>query len=94
MTTATSNHTPLPADEYERRRTFCDLLKTMRRSEHIEIARILRKNGVPMSENRSGLFVDVARLDQAVFSEIVKFHQFVQQNNEELEKRDVSNSIS
>lgn len=47
-----------------------------------------------MSENRSGLFVDVARLDQAVFSEIVKFHQFVQQNNEELEKRDVSNSIS
>jgi hypothetical protein len=74
--------------EYERRRTFCDLLKTMERSEHIEIARILRKHGVTFSENRSGLYFDMAKVSQTVFDEMLKFRDFVIQNNAELQKRD------
>jgi len=73
--------------EYERRRIFMEEIKTMGRSEHIEIARILRKNGVKMSENRSGLFFDMCKLPDEVFVELLEFRKFVQQNNQELEKR-------
>jgi hypothetical protein len=73
--------------EYEQRRIFMEEIKTMGRSEHIEIARILRKNGVKMSENRSGLFFDMCKLSAEVFVELLEFRKFVQQNNQELEKR-------
>lgn len=73
--------------EYERRKTFCDEMKTMGRSEHIEFARILRKHKIQTSENRSGIFFDMAKLPQEVFDALVVFRNFVQQNNQELEKR-------
>jgi len=74
--------------EYERRRAFCDELKEMGKSEHIEIARILRKHAVPFSENRSGIFFDMVKLPQEVFEALLGFRDFVQQNNAELEKRE------
>jgi len=74
--------------EYERRKELCDLLKDMQKSEFVEIARILRKNKVALSENRSGLFFDMAKLPDAVFEELLKFYAFVQKNNTELEKRE------
>ena len=73
--------------EYERRRVFMEEVKQMGRSEYIEIARILRKNGIKMSENRSGLFFDMCKLPEEVFGELLEFKKFVQQNNQELEKR-------
>jgi hypothetical protein len=73
--------------EYERRRVFMEEVKQMGRSECIEIARILRKNGIKMSENRSGLFFDMCKLPADVFLELLEFKKFVQQNNQELEKR-------
>lgn len=79
----------LPAAEYERRRQFSEAVKDFRRSEHIEIARILQRAGVTMSENRSGLYFDMAKLPQSVFEELVAFHDFVIKNNKELEQRDV-----
>jgi hypothetical protein len=74
----------MDTNEYERRRSFCDLLKTMERSEHVEIARILRKHNVAFSENRSGLYFDMAKIPQPVFDEMLKFRDFVIQNNAEL----------
>jgi hypothetical protein len=73
--------------EYERRRAFTEEIKGMGRSEHIEIARILRKHGVPISENRSGVFFDMVKLPLEVFDALLVFREFVQQNNEELDKR-------
>jgi hypothetical protein len=73
--------------EYERRRAFCEEIKTMGRSEAIEIARILRKYKVPFSENRSGIFFDMVKLPQEVFEALLTFREFVEQNNKELEKR-------
>lgn len=73
--------------EYRRRQEFCDIIKTLDRSEYIEIARILRKNGVALSENRSGLFFDMATVSDKVFQDLLKFYDFVQQNNVELQKR-------
>jgi len=77
----------MDAAEYERRKVFCDSLKTMSRSEFIEIARILRKNNVVVSENRSGVFFDLCKISSAVFEELLVFRDFVKQNNTELEKR-------
>jgi len=73
--------------EYERRKDFFDEMKTMGHSEHIEIARILRKHNVPTSENRSGIFFDLGKLPNNVFEALLEFRAFVTQNNKELEKR-------
>jgi len=73
--------------EYERRRAFCEELKDMGKSEHVEIARILRKHNVQVSENRSGIFFDMVKLEPEVFEALLVFREFVQQNNRELEKR-------
>ena len=74
--------------DYEERRLFCESIKHMSRFEHIEIARILRRAGVAMSENRSGLFFDMAKLDRTVYDELVRFCEFVAKNTGELAKRD------
>jgi hypothetical protein len=81
--------TTLAPAEYEERRQFCDAMRSMTRSEYVEIARILRRNGIAMSENRSGLFFDMAKLDRTVFDELVRFRDFVTKNTNELAKRDV-----
>lgn len=77
----------LDPDEYERRRLFCDVIRGLSRPEHIEVARILRKHGVAFSENRSGIFFDMARLSQEVYEELVKFHSFLGQSEVELSRR-------
>lgn len=78
----------LTAAEYEDRRTFCESMKKMTRPEFIEIARILRRNGVSISENRNGLFFDMAKLPTPVFGELLRFREFVAQGAAELAKRD------
>jgi len=79
----------MDTEEYERRKLFCESMKSMSRSEFIEIARILRKNNVTVSENRSGIFFDMCKIPLEVFEELLVFRDFVKQNNTELEKRDV-----
>lgn len=74
--------------DYEERRAFCDSMKKMTRPEYIEIARILHRNGVAMSENRSGLYIDMAKVPVAVFKELQQFREFVAQSTSELAKRD------
>ena len=69
--------TALSVEEYSRRQKFITDLKTMSRSEHVEVARILKKNGVALSENRSGLFVDLSKLSDSVFDELLQFQAFV-----------------
>jgi len=79
----------MEAAEYERRKAFCEELKTMSRSEFIEIARILRKHSIVVSENRSGIFCDVCKIPAEVVDELLVFRDFVKQNNTELDKRAV-----
>jgi|688.fasta_scaffold443557_2 hypothetical protein len=86
--------TVAPSPDYEERRQFCESIKRMSRFEHIEIARILRRAEVAMSENRSGIFFDMAKLDRVVFDELVHFCEFVTRNTNELSKRDgILNSL-
>jgi hypothetical protein len=68
-------------------KSFCEEIKAMSRSEALEIARILRKHKIAVSENRSGIFFDMLKLPEEVFEELLTFREFVQKNNAELEKR-------
>ena len=88
----TSETLKMNPEEYERRRAFTETMKTMSKSEFIEIARILRTHNIALSENRSGLYFDMGKLPTEVFDELVKFHAFVVQNNKDLEKRPVIES--
>lgn len=74
-------------EDYDRRRAFVEAMKGMGRPEFIEIARILRRGGVAISENRSGMFFDMAKVPDDVFAQLLEFHEFVIQNSKELEKR-------
>lgn len=76
-----------PPNIVERRR-FCEEMKTMTKSEFIEIARILRSHGVTISENRNGLFFNMATIPEKVFLELVKFREFVTESTNNLAARE------
>lgn len=77
----------LDVEEYERRKEFCEVIKGLSKPEHVEVARILRKNGVQFSENRNGIYFDLTKLPQAVFEELVQFHAFLNKSAAELTTR-------
>jgi hypothetical protein len=78
----------LTPEEYQRRQEFGEVIKGMTKSECIEIARILRKHGITLSENRSGLFFDLTKISEEAFEEMLQFRTFILKNNTELSKRD------
>ena len=85
MRSAASWGTPvkhkMSPEEYAERSAFVDAMKTMNKSEFVEIARILRRFNVAISENRSGLFFDIREIPQEAFEAMLEFRQFVANNN-------------
>jgi hypothetical protein len=76
----------LTSEEYERRRNYNEYMKTMDKNSFIEVARILKKHSITVSENRSGLFFDLVTLPQAVFDDLVSFRSFVENNIKQLDR--------
>lgn len=76
--------------EYYRRSEYVEALKSMKKSAYIEIARILQKHNIQTSENRSGIFFDMAKIPQNVFEELVQLRIFIEKNNAELQQRETS----
>jgi homoserine acetyltransferase len=72
--------------EYQRRHDFNEYMKTMDKNAFIEVARILKKHDVAVSENRSGIFFDLAKIPQTAFDDLIRFREFVEKNTTELEK--------
>lgn len=83
------NDDQMDTNDYECRRAFVEVIKTMTHSECIEIARILKKHNVSTSENRNGIYFDLSQVSATVFAELQQFHNFVLQNNKELEKQEM-----
>jgi len=84
MTTVTKSD--LSTEEYSRRAEYSEYMKTMDKNAYIEVARILKKHAVTVSENRSGMFFDLVTLPQAAFDDLVQFREFIAKNMKELEK--------
>jgi hypothetical protein len=68
-------------EEYAERSAFVEAMRTMNKSEFVEIARILRRFNVAISENRSGLFFDMREVPQEAFEALLAFREFVANNN-------------
>jgi hypothetical protein len=80
---------PLSQDEYERRRSFLEGLRTLTKAENIEIIRILQKHEAEFSENNNGVFFNVCTLTQPVFDSLELFLSFTQKNRQNLEDREL-----
>jgi hypothetical protein len=78
----------LSLEEYARRKHFLNCLRGLSISEYSEIVRILKTHAVVFSENRNGIFFNVAALDQSVFDDLEKFLVFTQTNRRSLSDRD------
>lgn len=78
----------LPQEEYSRRKHFLESLKGLTKSEYAEIVRILQKREVHFSENKNGIFFNIAALEQSVFDDLEKFILFTQSNRQSLADRD------
>ncbi len=75
-------------EEYGRRKQFLDDLKSLTKSECVEIVRILHKHEVTFSENLNGIFFNVASLSQECFEDMVAFIEFSKSNRRNLSDRD------
>jgi hypothetical protein len=58
--------------DYDNRKRFVENLKTLSKSEHEEIFRILKMNCIEHSENSNGIFFDVLQIENDVFSQMEK----------------------
>ena len=79
----------LSPEEYERRKVFLENLKSLTKTEHIEIIRILQKHSAEFSENLNGVFFNCCNLAQPVFDDLELFIQFTQTNRKNLADREI-----
>ncbi len=76
-------------EEYSERSSFVEEMKKMNKSEFVEIARLLRRFNVSISENRSGLFFDMREVPREAFDALLAFREYVTNNNAVLDKERV-----
>jgi len=76
-------------EEYERRKVFLENLKSLTKTEYIEIIRILQKHSAEFSENLNGVFFNCCNLAQPVFDDLELFIQFTQTNRKNLADREI-----
>ena len=79
----------LTPNEYLRRQKFLEDLKTLTKSEYIEIVRILNKHNVEYSENSNGIFFNLVNISQSVFDALELFMNFTQSNRRQLADREM-----
>jgi hypothetical protein len=74
--------------EYEERKHFLEILKTLVKSEQEEVYRILKRGNVSMSYNSNGVFFDLNHVSGEVFQELKKFMEFCKKTRSDLATRD------
>jgi hypothetical protein len=78
----------LSSEEYELRKKIWEAIKTLTKSEHEELFRLLKRSQVEYIENTNGVFFDLTKVSQEVFDKISQFIQFCNENRLNFEKRD------
>jgi len=89
MSQASGTSPVLSPAEYERRRVFLENLKTLTKTEYVEIIRILQKHSAEFSENLNGVFFNCCNLSQVVFDDLELFLKFTQTNRQTLADREI-----
>lgn len=70
------------------RKALMDKISTLGSTEHAEIFRILKKHGVPHTQNNNGVFVNITTVSDDIIKEVSDFVTFCFRNNKELEEYD------
>lgn len=78
----------LTNQEYDDRKNFLEVLKTLVKSEQEEIYRILKKSNTPLSYNSNGVFFDLNQVPNDIFQELKKFLEFCNKTRSDLATRD------
>lgn len=78
----------LTDEEYLDRKKCFEELKTLVRSEQVQIFRILKKFNVEYTENSSGILFDLSKVSKEAYTEIRRFLSFCQDNRTNFEERD------
>jgi len=72
---------------YEERKQFLEDLKTLVRSEHEEIFRIIKRADVEFSENSNGVFFDVNSVQDSEFEKLKAYVELCKSQRQEENKR-------
>lgn len=70
------------------RKALMDKITSLGSTEHAEIFRILKKYGVPHTQNQNGVFVNITTVSDEIVKEVSDFTTFCFRNNKELEEYD------
>jgi hypothetical protein len=72
---------------YEQKKVLAEELKELTKDQYEEIYRIVKRAGIPYSENSNGIFFDLASMDGSVASQLIEYMNLVKaQRNEEKQR--------
>ncbi len=65
--------------------TLKSSIDTMNRANHVEILKILKENNVKISENKSGVYINMSFLEKEVIEKISAFVNYIEEQEKTLE---------
>jgi len=78
----------LSNEDYEKRRKFLDDLKTLSKTEWLKVFEILKKNNVEYTQNSNGVFFDLVKVSNDIFTELSTYMEFCSTVRSEQASRD------
>ena len=72
---------------YEQKKVLAEEIKELTKDQYEEVYRIIKRAGIPYSENSNGIFFDLAAVDGAVTAQLIEYMNLVKtQRNEEKQR--------
>jgi hypothetical protein len=59
-------------------------IESLDKTHHLEIFKIFKKHSIPFSENKNGIFINIAKLEKKVLKDIEKFLTYISKQENEL----------
>jgi hypothetical protein len=70
------------------RKALMEKIGTLGSMEHAEIFRIFKRHGVPHTQNKNGVFINITSIPNEIIKEVSDFVTYCSHNNRELEEYD------
>jgi hypothetical protein len=78
----------MSTNDFEQRKRLHEEIKRFNRTEQEELFRILKRENEEVSENRNGIFFDLAVIKESTLQKIKEWIQFCKKNSSEFEERE------
>ena len=63
-------------------------IENMTSIQHIEIAKLLKNNGIHLTENNNGIFINLNNLSTIVIDELLNYIKFIEKQNNLLKNQE------